>query len=341
MFRIQAPKGPFFILKGRKICETCLESTIKNSTPFECFPYFFRAQTGNYGQWDNAALPNTFGAQLYDLADPWGNSGTTDGNRLNPAGNETACCIDFQDCQHPAHNWTCTAAQNATNAACNQRGQKGLCGDYNFCANPDPSTGKFGPLCAPWNASLWWGTLQQVEALVRKNAPSGIVANNFMGGIHPRLKRPAGRRLAHAAIQLVPRYRALAGSSGGDAKTGPTLAGCALNANGTDLLLHFNRSLLGSEALLLRPFDADMANWAWRYDSSHKRLNKTDSLALMVCTTSLDPEQPGNETTCQCSSWDTLQMNSKKAFRCDATAFLRPHLVVLRIVLSSKRVFLW
>ena len=50
------------------------------------------------------------------------------------------------------------------------------------------------------------------------------------------------------------------------------------------LLVHFNRSLMGEESLLLRPFDADMGNWAWRYDSGHQRLNKTDSSGVMVCT---------------------------------------------------------
>ena len=113
-------------------------------------------------------------------------AGTGDGNPLSPFGNETKCCHDFQNCQHPAHNWTCTAAQNATNAACAARGQKGACGDTRFCANPNPTSGKYGPECLPWNSSLWWGTLKQQETLVRQNAPSGIVANNFMGGIHPR-----------------------------------------------------------------------------------------------------------------------------------------------------------
>jgi hypothetical protein len=99
-----------------------------------------------------------------------------------------------------------------------------------------------------------------------------------MGAIHPRLKRPVGRRLAHAIVQLVPDYRAIAlaapGASGaGSAKTGPTLAGCSLTDEGSSssLSLHFNRSLLGSEALTLRPFDADMANWAWRYGEETQR----------------------------------------------------------------------
>jgi hypothetical protein len=29
------------------------------------------SETGNYGTWDNPVMPNTFGAQVYDLGDPW------------------------------------------------------------------------------------------------------------------------------------------------------------------------------------------------------------------------------------------------------------------------------
>ena len=42
-----------------------------------------------------------------------------------------------------------------------------------------------------------------MHALVRENAPSGIKASNFMGGIHPRLKRPVGRRLAISYMGLI------------------------------------------------------------------------------------------------------------------------------------------
>jgi hypothetical protein len=100
------------------------------------------AQTASYGHWDNEALPNTFGAQLYDLGDPWGHAGTGDGNELTAAGNETRCCAEYQNCQHPSGNWTCTAAQNASNAACEARGQTGkACGDANYCANVDRLNG--------------------------------------------------------------------------------------------------------------------------------------------------------------------------------------------------------
>ena len=54
-----------------------------------------------------------------------------------------------------------------------------------------------GPQCG---ARQGGGTLQAVEPVVRLNAPSkGLcvctAAKYFIGSIHPRLKRPAGRRL--------------------------------------------------------------------------------------------------------------------------------------------------
>lgn len=48
------------------------------------------SQTANYGAWNNHALPNTFGAQLYDLGEPWAN--VDDGNKRNAFGNGTSCC---------------------------------------------------------------------------------------------------------------------------------------------------------------------------------------------------------------------------------------------------------
>ena len=68
-----------------------------------------------------------------------GKAGTGDGNTLSAAGNETSCCPDFQNCRHPPKNWTCTAAQNASNAACLAMGH-GLkaCADRYYCANVNP-----------------------------------------------------------------------------------------------------------------------------------------------------------------------------------------------------------
>ena len=52
------------------------------------------SQTANYGVWDNPALPNSFGAQVYDLADPWVRSNTCQSNRI-PATMWWYFCIDM------------------------------------------------------------------------------------------------------------------------------------------------------------------------------------------------------------------------------------------------------
>lgn len=153
------------------------------------------AQQANYGHWDSPAMPASFGAQLYDLGDPWHTVG--DGNPLQTGVTPpvTKCCA------------TWSGKANATNAACVAKHQKKSCADEYYCANVNPATGKYGPQCVPWNASLWWGTLQAVEPLVRLNAPQGVTAKYFMGSIHPRLKRPVGRRLAVSAVNTIPKYR--------------------------------------------------------------------------------------------------------------------------------------
>jgi hypothetical protein len=97
------------------------------------------------------------------------------------------------------------------------------------------------------------------------------------GGIHPRLKRPVGRRLAYAAARLLKQQQREQDVTLGLAQpadllddgaiTGPTIVGCSHTAAGEDvaeaeavaqqLTLKFNESLLGGEGLMLRPFDAN------------------------------------------------------------------------------------
>ena len=307
------------------------------------------SQTGNFGRWDNPALPNTFGAQLYDLADPWGHSGTGDGDKRNGhcvnqsavnspwvKGNQTRCCKEWVGCKGSQ----CTVAQNVSLAHCAARHQSKACADTQDCALPNPATGQHGTNCT-WNSSLWWGTLKPLENLVKANQPSGIPGNNFMGGIHPRLKRPVGRRLAVAAVNLIPQYRAISPyAQVQTAKTGPTIAGCSLSlgldeqqqegvaghghghghghgvqTSAHQLQLHFNASLLGTESLLLRPWDADMSRWASKppQGSHGQPTRKSDSAGLMVCTApEPDPEAPsgasGNASTCACSQWAVLEV---------------------------------
>ena len=174
--------------------------------------------------------------------------------------------------------------------------------------------------------------MQSTAKWLDLNAPSGIPGNQFMGSIHPRLKRPVGRRLAHAAAHLLLQQHQQrekknnAGSGGvtaaGGAATGPTIAGCrhtaVANTAGSahvvhQLVLQFNTSLLGGEALLLRKFDAnETGGWSANpYNDSATDYHpyrvpafdpSYDSLGAMVCTA--DAATIGNASTCACQSWD-------------------------------------
>jgi hypothetical protein len=103
-----------------------------------------------------------------------------------------------------------------------------------------------------------------------------------MGGIHPRLKRPVGRRLAVAAASMMHATAAAAGAAGdggGDVfasalpLTGPTIAGCSYGSSTANtaggspspspsqqaeelsLTLKFNETLLaGAKTPLFEPF---------------------------------------------------------------------------------------
>jgi hypothetical protein len=117
--------------------------------------------------------------------------------------------------------------------------------DAQNCSKVDPTTGRYGPNCSKWDAAEWSPGVAAYAPLVRKNAPSGVPGNNFMGGIHPRLKRPVGRRLAVAAAAL----------RNGTVLTGPTIAGCsATSVDGatTALTIHFNKTLLGDDAVVVQ-----------------------------------------------------------------------------------------
>ena len=140
------------------------------------------SQTANYGKWDNPAMPNTFGAQVYDLGDPWANAG--DGNRrvtnqstgvpVQPEA--TNCCI----APIPAYNTSGDPGcpdKNKTDPA-----YRKPCVDKFECALPDLKTGRYGKFCLPFNADEWSPGLKPLAALVKLNSPSGIPAVNFMGG---------------------------------------------------------------------------------------------------------------------------------------------------------------
>ena len=72
----------------------------------------------------------------------------------------------------------------------------------------------------------------------------------FMGGIHPSVKRPVGRRLAQAAWSL--HY-----GHADTAWTGPVVSGCAASADGATLVVRFNGTLLGAtnDTLVVSPYN--------------------------------------------------------------------------------------
>eukprot|EP00039_Didymoeca_costata_P002481 m.60480 g.60480 ORF g.60480 m.60480 type:complete len:832 (+) comp11324_c0_seq1:88-2583(+) len=283
------------------------------------------SQTANFGRWtDNPFMPNTFGAQAYDIGDPWSNCG--DGNQR--VMNETACemglCKPALDAT--GHEMLDCCWSGITNCSDPTNPGKTLksCSDKYNCSLPEPATEKYGSTCAVWDTSDLLTTMQFVGDDLRKNSPSGTPGNNFMGGIHPRLKRPLGQRLGYAAAKLK-QFQLLSKASNKEellaesgALTGPTIAGCTFG-NG-QLEIRFNTTLLGGEGLQLRPFDAnETGGWSANpyndSDSKYYPAGKApdyeptyDSLGLMVCTDT-GSDLTGNASTCECQGWDWVVRN--------------------------------
>jgi sialate O-acetylesterase len=288
------------------------------------------SQTANYGYWDNPVMPNTFGAQVYDLGDPWSEAG--DGNQRvidpqtglparDPVTNQTRenCCHSSDAARN------ISGAPGCPNSTSSDPSLRKTCPDLFNCSLPEPATGKYGAQCAPWDDSDWAPALRPQAPLVRENSPSGVPGLNFMGGIHPRLKRPVGRRLAYAAVQLMKkraRRAAGAGDTAADgAEVGPLLSGCSLTSSKATVELRFNATLLGGEGLMLRPFDAN-ATGSWgdvSSPSAHSDPSKrpvVDSNGLMVCTVDATAPETGNASTCHCQGWNYIHYhnNSQDGF---------------------------
>lgn len=275
--------------------------------------------------------PNAMRAwQVYDLGDPWAHAG--DGNKR--VMNQTACdqgtcrpAVDSHGRQILDCCWTGPkGCPNPTNPSTFLK----PCADSYNCSLPEPATGGYGNTCTTWTESDFLPDMQATAKYVRDNSPSGIPANNFMGSIHPRLKRPVGRRLAYACARMLKQQqqgsvdslsrteRVPFNSSSTGAYTGPTIAGCSYTTNST-FTLKFNATLLDGEGLLLRTWDANTTG-GWianpyndsvaKYHPYAKiRLEPTiDSLGLMVCLASVGGV--GNASTCACQSWDWVSHNS-------------------------------
>jgi hypothetical protein len=289
------------------------------------------SQTANWGSWPNPSMPNVFGAQVYDLGDPWavlgdGNqrmTNKTTGEVLQP---ETVAC-----CFPPTPSYNLTGTPGCPNRTSPEHAMQKACVDLYNCSLPNPTTGKYGRQCATWpDDQAWPSKLRPLAKLIRANNPSGIPGVNFMGGIHPRLKRPVGRRLAYAAVMQLKHQALQSGSKDATATplaaaataaarlsitgavTGPTIAGCAHSAGENQLTLKFNSSLLGGESLQLRPFDANETG-GWVSTGQPGSADTLDASGVMVCTVDPDPESPMagqcNASTCECQSWNYVKQN--------------------------------
>ena len=87
---------------------------------------------------------------------------------------------------------------------------------------------------------------------------------SYMGGLHPRLKSPLGHRLAQSYVNL------FMGGSG--PFTGPTIAGCSVDAVSGTLTVVYNASLLRGESVIVQSFEANISAWGTR-----------DAATFMVC----------------------------------------------------------
>ena len=139
----------------------------------------------------------------------------------------------------------------------------------NHCAHVDPTTHKYNPACAPWDASSWNPAVRPLAAAIRNNT-----APFYMGPIHPRLKREVGRRLAVTMLTNA---------------SGPTIAGCSADLDSSTLDIHFD---VANEAIHVQ-----------RFDNNASQVSGNDNSGLFACVAGENhPTQDGNanESTCAC-----------------------------------------
>jgi hypothetical protein len=203
------------------------------------------AQTANYGVMPNAEMNNTFLAQAFDLNDPWGDKTcygmgccnqvrTATGKLALPPASSRAITMLF------AHNCSLQYL-GPINPACVAL----------KCDVPTPS-GNLSQPCMKARCPPPFNSSNCDHATARAKLPPtacdaycAVLHSTpvYMGGIHPRLKRPVGERLGKAAFNQV--------YGGAAAVTGPTISGCTL-VGGT-LTVAFDPALLKSSKVVVQP----------------------------------------------------------------------------------------
>lgn len=151
--------------------------------------------------------------------------------------------------------------------------------DDKHCSKPPRA-----PDCVPWSTNGWDSSLIALAPAVERD-----ITPSFMGGIHPRIKSPVGRRLAHALYHS---------QMGGSASfTGPTIAGCNFDASsgGGGITVRFNTTLLRNEMISLGEWDSNMENWG-----------TGDSSGPMICFASLG--KVGDDCLLSTAMWRTASI---------------------------------
>ena len=173
-----------------------------------------QAQTAGFGVLPAAAdttMASTFFAQAYDLDDEWG----------GPSWGRMACHFNHEGdpCISGPMHQPCFLEWNCCPVGAGER-------IYNASTSKQTCNATRAKLCTAACAAA-------------ASTPE------YMGGIHPRSKKPVGDRLGTAAYNTV--------YNGTGAYTGPTLAGCSLDAQARSLVIEFDtaRSRSGSAPLKL------------------------------------------------------------------------------------------
>ena len=138
------------------------------------------------------------------------------------------------------------------------------------------------PRCV-WDPSQWNRALSPLAPLVRNSTATP----QFMGSLHPRLKYPVGRRLALGLVATA--------YGGSNTVTGPTISGCTFDNVSHSISLHFNKTLLKSDAVAITRTQTPIPPLPPNSPKHSRPGPVQDSSLMHVCT--------GSAIDCSCLSW--------------------------------------
>ena len=150
-----------------------------------------------------------------------------------------------------------------------------------------------------WDLSQWNRALKPLAPFARNSTATP----QFMGSLHPRLKYPVGRRLAVGLVATA--------YGGNNTVTGPTLSGCTFNNASHSILIHFNKTLLKSDAVAITRTQTPIPPLPSNGSKPTRPGPVQDSSLMHVCT--------GSAVDCSCLSWTSAPLDTK-AWVCEIPA---------------------